>query len=176
MTSFNIETRLPHPIAEVFAAYRDELPALAKFIPDVKSVEVVERKDEGDVARLLNRWRAAAQIPGPLKSFISEDKLMWMDHASWDAGRRQCTWSLDFPAFKDAVTCKGETHFYDEGGATRMTIAGDLQVDATKVGAPRLIAGGLGKTIETFAVAFIKPSQERVGKAVARYLDERKKA
>ncbi|MEW5847225.1 MAG: SRPBCC family protein [Myxococcota bacterium] len=176
MTAFQVETRIPHPLSDVYTAYRDQLPELGKYIPNVKSIEVVERKEEGNTVKLLNRWRAKAEVPGPLKSMITEDKLSWMDHATWNDERKHCAWSLEITAFKDAVTCRGETRFYDEGAHTRMVIAGDLQVDATKTGlpVPRLLAGSIGKAVETFAVALIKPNQEEVGRALGKFLSAKK--
>lgn len=177
MADFTVETRISHPVAEVFAANRDELPRLATYIPNVRSVEVTERVEEGPLVRLVNQWRASADVPKALKGFITEEKLGWIDRATWDADRRQCSWSLEITAFKDAVTCRGETRFTDEGQHTRMIIAGNLQVDATRAGIPipKMLAGGIGRAIETFAVALIKPNQEAMGRAVEKYLNEKHK-
>jgi hypothetical protein len=175
MTSFVVETRIAHPLDRVFQAYRDELAQLTPFIPNVRSIEVLERKEEAGRVHLLNRWRAHAQVPGPLKSIVTEDKLGWLDRAVWDDARKQCGWSLEITALKDAVTCQGETFFHAEGTQTRMVIRGELQVDASRTGlpVPRFLAGGLGKAIETFAVALIKPNQEAVGRAVGKYLEQK---
>ncbi|MBI5497041.1 MAG: SRPBCC family protein [Deltaproteobacteria bacterium] len=176
MSNFTVETRIPFTLDDVFRCYRDELPIIAKYIPNVKTIEVRERKEDAGVVKLVNHWRASAEVPGPLKSIITEEKLGWMDRAAWNDATKVCEWDLEITAFKEAVTCRGQTRFHPDGTGTRMVIAGDLQVDATKVGipVPRLLAGSIGKAVEAFAVALIKPNQEAVGKAVARYLEEKK--
>jgi hypothetical protein len=176
MTSFTVETRIPYSVDKVFLAYRDKLPEVAAHVPNVKKVEILERKEEGDVVRFLNRWHAKAEVPGPLKSIISEDKLTWLDHAAWDASKKGCQWRLDITAFKDGVTCVGETRLLDDGPTTRMVIHGELTVEVAKLGLPipRLLAGSIGKAVESFAVMLIKPNQEATGKAVERYLVDQK--
>ena len=172
MTTFTVETRIPFSVDKVFLAYRDRLPEVAAHVPNIKKVEVLERKEEGDVVKLLNRWHAKAEIPGPLKALISEDKLSWLDHAAWNSATRSCAWTLDITAFKDGVTCVGETRLVDDGPTTRMVINGNLTVDVPKLGlpVPRLLAGSLAKAVESFAVVLIKPNQEATGKAVERFL------
>ena len=166
-----METRIPFSSDEVFKCYRDDLPGLARYIPNIREIEVRERKEAAGVVTLLNHWRAKAEIPSAMKGFITEDKLGWLDHASWDESRKQCDWWLEIPAFKDAVHCKGQTRVVVEGPtSSRMIISGDLTVDATKVGVPRLMAGTVGKGVEAFAVALIKPNQEKMGEAVNQYL------
>lgn len=175
MASFTVETRISHPAASVFACYRDDMPKAAAFIPNIKGIEVRERKEEGNTVKLVNHWRAKAEIPGALKTMITEDKLGWLDHASWDSTTNTCSWRLEITAFKDAVDCRGQTRFVADGDkATRMIITGELSVDATKVGVPRLVAGGVGKAVEAFAVALIKPNLEEMGRAVGRYLTEKR--
>lgn len=177
MTNFTVETRIPFSVEDVFRCYRDELPVIARYIPNVKSIEVKERKEEGGAVKLVNLWRASAEVPGPIKSIVTEEKLGWTDRATWTEASRLCEWDLEITAFKEAVTCRGQTRFHADGTGTRMVIAGDLQVDASKTGlpVPRLLAGSIGKAVESFAVALIKPNQEAVGKAVARYLEDKKK-
>jgi hypothetical protein len=176
MADFAVETRIAHPLKDVFAAYRDELPKLASFIPDVKSVEVLERREEPGVVHFVNRWRASTEVPSALKSFITEDKMSWLDRARWDEPKHQCSWNLDIVAFKDAAQCRGETRFFDEGSHTRVTINGTLTVDASKAGLPipRMLAGGFNKAAETFVVALIKPGQAAMGPAVEKYLNHKK--
>jgi hypothetical protein len=175
MASFNVETRIAHPAPEVFRCYRDDMAKAAVFIPNIKGIEVRERTEEGATVKLVNHWRAKAEIPGPLKAMISEDKLGWLDHATWNATTSTCDWRLEITAFKDAVDCRGQTRFVADGDkAARMIITGQLSVDASKVGVPRMLAGSVGKAVEAFAVALIKPNLEEMGRAVGRYLSEKR--
>jgi hypothetical protein len=173
MAGFTVETRIPFSSDDVFTCYRDDLPGLARYMSNVKDIEVKERKENGGVVTLLNHWRARAEIPAAVKAFVTEDKLGWLDHATWDAAKKQCDWWLEIPAFKDAVTCKGTTRVVADGATSRMLISGELTVDAAKVGVPRLMAGTVGKAVEAFAVALIKPNQEKMGEAVTQYLKAR---
>ena len=129
----------------------------------------------GDVSstiKLLNRWKGGGEIPGVVRKFLSEDLLEWDDHATWYGDKFTCDWRTVVPAFKDAVESSGHNR-YDEIGPnlTRLTIAGDLKVDAGKVrGVPRFLGGTIGPAIEAFLVNSIKPNLISVAKGVSEYI------
>jgi len=165
---------LPFPRERVFNTYRDKLADLSRYLPNVRSIQVLQRTDEGTVSRMLNRWRGGGEVPAVARSFLSEDLLQWDDHATWDAAAWTCHWRTEVSAFKDAVRAEGINRFEEVGpGSTRLAIAGVIEVDATKVkGVPRLLAGGVGTAIESFLVATIRPNLVSVAEGLGKYLAE----
>lgn len=172
----DVSTELNHPPEKVFEIYRDKLPELVSYLPNVKSIEVKERKENGDSIFLLNRWKGGGDIPAVAKSFISEKLLEWDDHATWDAKALTCKWKTVADALKDALTSEGENFFEAlPNGKTRFRVVGEVKVDGKKVpGVPRLLSGAVGTAIETFLGATLKPNLLAVAKGVEKYLDTQK--
>ena len=56
----NVVTTIQFPKDKVFRAMRDQMPALAEFMPNIDTIVVESREDEHDEVRLVNRWNAAA--------------------------------------------------------------------------------------------------------------------
>ncbi len=167
-----VSAEIPFPRMQVFTIYRDKLPGLVKYLPNVRSITQVSRAEEGTTIKMLNRWQGGGDIPAVVRKFLSEDLLQWDDHATWHTDKITCDWRTIVPSFKDAVDCAGSNR-YDELGPnlTRLTIAGHLNVDAKKVkGVPGFLAGTIGPAIEAFLVNSIKPNLISVAKGVGDYL------
>jgi hypothetical protein len=170
-----VATEIPFPREQVFKVYRDKLPDLLPYLPNVRGINVVSRDENGPVVKLLNRWKGGGDIPSAVRKFLSEDLLEWDDHAEWNETEWTCAWKTIVPAFKDAVESSGKNRFEAVGDKTKLTIAGDLKVDASKVkGVPRLLAGGISPVIEAFLVGAIKPNLVATAKGVEKYIAEHK--
>ena len=127
----DVSVDIPFSRAQVFATYRDKLPDLVPYLPNVRGITVVSRADEGAVTRLLNRWKGGGEIPAAVRKFLSEDLLEWDDHAIWDQDKFTTQWRTVVPAFKDAVDASGWNYFEELGPkSTRYKIVGELKVDA----------------------------------------------
>ena len=163
-----------HPLDRVFATYRDELPALVPYLPNVREITVRSRTEHGALVELVNHWVGGADLPAVARRFISEDLLAWDDHARWDAQARVCHWRTEVAAFRDALRAEGETRFTAAGpSATRVHIDGVIEVDARKVRlVPRIFAGQVGPAVEAFLVKTITPNLVAVAEAVGRRLSE----
>lgn len=167
-----VSAEIPFPRALVFEIYRDKLPELVKYLPNIRGIQQVTRTEEGATIKLLNHWKGGGDIPSAVRKFLSEDLLEWDDHASWHSDKWTCDWRTVVPAFKDAVDSSGHNR-YDEVGpnVTRLTIMGDLKVDAGKIkGVPRLLGGAIGPMVEAFLVNSIKPNLISVAKGVGDYI------
>ncbi len=167
-----VSAEIPFARALVFEIYRDKLPDLVKYLPNIRGITQVSRTEEGSAIKLLNHWKGGGDIPGVVRKFLSEDLLEWDDHATWYGDKFTCDWRTVVPSFKDAVDSAGHNR-YDEVGpnATRLTIAGDLKVDAGKIrGVPRFLGGTIGPVIEAFLVSTIKPNLISVAKGVGEYI------
>ena len=165
---------LEHPRKTVYEAYRDELPDVAEYIPNIDQIEVLEREDTDGGATLHNLWHAKASIPSVAKAFIKPDMLKWEDYATWRNKKYECAWTLETHVFPDSVTCEGVTRFEADGRKrTRVILEGNLKISLSRVpGVPRILARSIAPQIEKFVVALIKPNLTRVSTALGEYLDE----
>jgi hypothetical protein len=166
---------IPFSRQRVFETYRDRLPELVPYLPNIRGIEVTSREDAGPaVVKLVNHWRGGGEIPAIARSVLSEKLLEWDDFATWDAGAYQCDWRQTVPAFKDAFRSQGLNQFSEMGpDRTRLTISGSIDVDASRIpGVPRLFKGAVGAAVEAFLVAAIKPNLLSVSKGVEQYLRE----
>ncbi len=168
----DVTVDIPYPREKVFTVYRDRLPELVQYLPNVRAIEVKQRVDEGATTRLLNRWKGGGEIPAVVRKFLSEELLEWDDYATWHADRWLTEWKTVVPAFKEAVKAEGQNRFEAAGDKTRFTISGVIEVDATRVKlVPRILAGTVGPAVEKFIVSAIKPNLLAVADGVRRYLD-----
>ncbi|HJL19815.1 MAG TPA: hypothetical protein RMH99_29395 [Sandaracinaceae bacterium LLY-WYZ-13_1] len=165
---------LRHPREAVFTAYRDDLPAFVEFLPNVRAIEVLERREEGGVVHLHNRMHGATELPAPLAQRLEERFLSWDDRARWDRSEWSCRWRISTHAFESAVRCTGRSDFIDLGGdRTRLEIGGELSIELGEVKAvPAFLAGSLGRTAERFLVRQISANLAAVADALAAYLRE----
>jgi hypothetical protein len=171
-----VSVQIPYPREKVFEIYRDKLPELRQYLNNVRGITVTSRVDEGQITRLVNRWKGGGEIPGLVRKFLSDDLLEWDDHATWHADSFTTDWRTVVPAFKDAVRAEGVNRFHDAGGGkTRFEIDGVIEVDAAKIKmVPRLLAGTIGPTVEKWLVGAIQPNLVAVSKGVEKYLDAHK--
>jgi len=167
------ESTIHHPRDVAFAAYRDRLPEIAAYIPDIREIAVRSREESGEVVSLHNEWFADTEIPRMVQSIVKPEMLRWDDFASWDASTFVCSWRLRVGAFTEAVDCSGTNTFVSIGpNETRVMLAGDLTLDLSNVrGVPRFMAKKVGPQIERFIVAMITPNLEQVNQSLQAFLD-----
>ncbi len=167
--------RIAHPLDRVYQAYRDDLPALAAYLPDISRIEVRSREERPDGVDLLNVWYASTSIPSVAQAFVRPDMLRWEDSARWDNTATLARWTLVVPAFRDQVTCSGETRLSADGPAhTKVVLAGNLDIDLRRIpGMNRFLAATMKPQVEAFIVRLITPNLQRVNTALQRYLDDR---
>lgn len=156
-----------------YRTYRDELPELVKHLPNVRSIEVKERQDEGDTVRFVNVWEGGGEIPRAIRGVLSEDMLSWHDYATWKEAEWLCEWHIETHSFREAVKCSGVNRFIEiDGERTRLEIRGDLSIDLKKVkGVPSFLAGSLGRTVEQFMVKQITTNLTSVSQGLSSYLE-----
>jgi uncharacterized protein YndB with AHSA1/START domain len=163
---------LMFPRERVFRAYRDELLELARYLPNVRSIEVRSRQESGTIVTLHNVWNGGGEIPAAVRKVVDESMLSWEDYATWDAAGWTCEWTIRTHAFTEAVTCGGKNTFVELGAdRTRLEVRGDISIDVTKIrGVPSFLAGSIGKTVESFLVKRITENLRSVSDALAQYL------
>ncbi|MBV9947850.1 MAG: hypothetical protein JOZ69_13435 [Myxococcales bacterium] len=170
------DASIPFPRDVVFATYRDHIAELVPFLPNVRSIQVRSRSDDGAVATMVNDWHGGGDIPGAVRAIVGDAMLSWTDHARWDATTFRCDWRTETQAFAEALQCSGVNEFLEDGpGKTRLLVRGTLQVDAKKVrGVPGFLAGKVGRTIEEFLGSRINVNLAETGKALTRYLESKR--
>ena len=169
------DARLPFPRSKVFAAYRDRMPELVPFLPNIKGIEVRARKDAPPITELVNVWHGGGEIPAAARAFLSESMLSWTDHARWDEGAWTCSWRIEAHVFTEAVQCQGVNRFLEEGGETVLQIRGNLVIEPSRLkGVPRMLAGSVARTAEEVLGGKIRPNLVEVSGGLRRYLEQQR--
>lgn len=165
---------IPFPRERVFAVYRDRLADLVPFLPNVRGVQPISRTDDGAITTLVNHWKGGADIPPMARAFLSEKLLEWDDFATWNAADFTCRWRTEVGAFKEAVRASGVNTFEAlDATRTRLTIVGDISVDATRIkGVPRIMAGTVGPAAERVLVSTIRPNLLSVATGLTKFLQQ----
>lgn len=166
---------IPFPRDVVFRAYRDDLTKVVEFMPNVRRIDIVSRKDDGGITTLHNVWHGGGDVPAALRAFVDEKLLAWDDFATWNEDAHGCDWSIRTHAFTEAVSCKGHTKMIPVGeGKTRVELAGDFAIDGKKLkGIPSLVAGSVGRAVEGFLAKQITANLGSTTDALARYLSQK---
>jgi len=167
----NSESRISHPLSEVYAVYRDRLSEVAAFIPDIKEIRVESRERTDSGVKLHNRWIADREIPRMVQSFVKPHMLHWNDYAEWNDASTHCNWTLQIPAFPDNVSAAGRTALFADGSSTRVVLTGTLEINPNFPALPKLVARRLAPQLEKFIVMLITPNMERVNHAIGDFLD-----
>ena len=119
-------------IDRVYALARD-IESFPEFMPDVKSINVVERSEDGN--RTVVDW---VGIVKEFKTFVK-----WTEEDIWDDVARTCTFSL---LKGDYSKYSGFWKFTDLGGRTRFDSEIEVEYDVPLIGA--LIKGLIAKKMK----------------------------
>lgn len=109
-------------------------------IPDLKSVQEIEKQVEGDIVKSKRESSASSLVPAPFRKFISPDMLKWVEESEWNIKTHIHKWRVK-PILSDKhknkqsqefFECTGKTEykeFEDKGiKKTRRTLEGELNV------------------------------------------------
>jgi ribosome-associated toxin RatA of RatAB toxin-antitoxin module len=130
-------------------AFAKNVEAFPEFMPDVKSIKVVERSADG--GRTVTDWT------GIVKEF--KTTIKWTEEDVWDDQARTCRFSLvkgDYSKYSGLWT------FTDLGSGTRFDSEIEVEYDVPLVGAliKGLIARKMKENVDNMLVA-IKREVER---------------
>jgi len=168
------ESRIHHPLDVVYTSYRDRLPEIAPYTPDIKEIVVHSREETETGPKLHNEWRAQRDLPRIVQGIVTPDMLRWDDFAQWNDGEHYVDWELRIPAFPNQVHCRGRNAFFADGdNATRVMLTGNLEINLKNVpGVPRILAKRIAPAVEVFIVKLVTPNLEKVNHSLERFLDE----
>jgi hypothetical protein len=170
------DAHIPFPRDVVFKAYRDDIPKLLAYLPNVRNIDVKSRKDDGERTETVLVWHGGGEIPSAFRAFLSEAMLAWTDYASWDAAALRCEWRSETHALTEAVNSRGNNVFLEDGpGKTIVQTRGVFEIDPKKIrGVPGFLASKIGKGVEEFLGGKIEPNLIETAKGVTQYLRDRK--
>ncbi len=170
------EARIPFPRPLVYSTYRDKLVELVPYLPNVRRVDVLARRQEGGLIHFVNEWHGGGEIPVMARAFLSEAMLSWTDLATWNESEFTSEWQIKTHAFTEAVRCIGVHRFKATDSSTLIESRGELAIDAKELkGVPQLLAGRVGHIVEDFLSQKIAPNLLQVGEGVRQYLERNQK-
>ena len=146
MPIINSTIEINGPIEEVYALARD-IEAFPEFMPDVKSVRIVE--GSGDGSRVVSEW------VGIVKEFKATIK--WTEEDIWDDAAKTCRFSL---VKGDYAKYGGLWTFTDLGGRTRFDSNIEFEYEIPLVGA--LIKGIIVKKMQENVDNMLAAIKQRV--------------
>ena len=167
------ESRIRHPREVVYRAYRDRLPEIVKYLPDVREIIVHAREETDRLVTLHNEWISERDVPAAARRVIKPEYLRWDDYALWHEEGWYCDWRIKTKALTDAVDCSGRNAFVADGVHTRVVLSGHLNMNLREIpGVPKILASSLAPQVERFIVSLITPNLEKVNQSLERFLDE----
>jgi hypothetical protein len=177
---FELTNRVSHPSSLVLETMIERMEAIAAFLPNVDSIETLEREDlDGDRVRIVRRWQGSlAGAPAALRPFLSRDLTAWLDTALWTRSRHRVEWehSMVSASIARLYECHGVNTFAPDPGApetaTRILISGELRVRPEALpGIPSFLARTLAPQIERFVVGMVSPNLGDLAAGLQRYFD-----
>lgn len=167
------ESRIHHPREQVYLAYRDRLPELAAYIPDIKEIRVLSSEAGPLGPILLNEWVGERELPKAVQGLLKPEWLTWHDFARWDDAEHHVDWRIELPAFPGQAECAGRNAFLEDGpNATRVLLSGDLRLKIERVpGVPSFMVRRLIPMVEEVVVKLITPNLQRINESLERFLD-----
>jgi hypothetical protein len=166
------DVTLAFPLDRVFSTYRDRLPELTEYLPNIRRIQVVSREEAEGEVRLVNEWTGGGDIPKAALAVLKESMLRWTDFATWKAATHEVDWRTEVGAFPGVIASSGRNRFVEAPGGTRLEIRGSLTCDSAKLpGVPRILAGGINPVVEKFLVSQVQVNLVEVAKGVGKLLE-----
>lgn len=171
-----VTTTVPYPLEAVFAAMRDQLPALAEYMPNIDQVTCESRDDSDDgESKMVNRWQAnKSDVPAIARKFVSANQMYWLDHAHWVQAEWLVRWRLEMGFMTERVRCQGQTSYHAVDGGTEMRINGTLDLDLKGL-MPKFLLKKAQPAIEKFVLGTVEPNFQKTADALTAYLDAQTK-
>ncbi len=172
---FEVSDLIAYPAEQVFAAYRDHIVDFVPYLPNIESIVIRERREEGNTVYIVSHWQSKINLPGPAEKLIPAKDRGWDDYATWLNNELAVEWRFDVPALPKAVKVSGKNRFVAEGDQTRLIIQGESDVDLDKIrGIPNFVLKSIVPAIEKIALAAIKPNMLKVNRGLEQYLAAQK--
>lgn len=170
---FEVREQAKYPRSVVFAAHRDHLEDIVRYVADVERVELRSRsRHAGGREQQTHLWTGSpSALPVLLRPMVPSSMLTWQQVTTWDPATWTATWQIDVPGLGAAISANGTNVYAEDGGACRIDIDGDFSFHPERVPQLQSIPTAMVPMIEKVVVGMIVPMIERTGSAVAKYLD-----
>ena len=136
MKAFRAVVVVKRPRGDIWAAIRDRLPAVAAQMPNVASVNQIERlvREDGTLC-IVNEWRLRFAVPPGLRDMV-EGELGWTDRSAWDESAYTCRWAIAPFFLANRLSCTGTTAFERAlgGEGAKVTMEGTLALSSAALG------------------------------------------
>jgi hypothetical protein len=173
---FETSDTLAYPLKDVFAAFRDKMLELPKFLTNIEKITMVSREEKNDEVHQVSIWEAKVKLPGPLEKLAPQSGRTWKDIATWRTSNHTVEWRTVMSIFTEAIDVHGLNSFEADGKNTKITLRGDLTIDPKKLrGIPTILARGLVPTVERFVVSTVQKNFVEGNRAWERYFAAKKK-
>jgi len=172
---FEIEHKINFPRKIVYPTLRDELVELVPFIPNIKKIEIIEKKKTKGGVYYVNQWYGDYNIPKIVAKIIKIDQLTWFDKANWKDGEYACEWEFEPIFFKEYIEARGRNEFLEDGDGTRVVLRGSMNIDVSNHPAvPWFLKNRVNKELSRLILAVIKPNMIKLMKGLEGYLKKKK--
>jgi hypothetical protein len=170
---FFTKIHIPFPRSLVYTTYRDTLVQLVPYMPNVRRIELVSQQEGAKGLKLVHEWHGGGEIPGAMRTFLSEELLSWTNYATWNDAAWTTDWRNETHTLKEAVSCAGTNRFLEDGKGTLVESSGQLLIESDQLHAvPRLMRGMVAHAVEDILGKQIEPNFLQMGNGVRRYLEE----
>jgi hypothetical protein len=167
------DTRIPFSRALVYATYRDKLVELVPYMPNVRYISVLSRREENGLIYTVNEWHGGGEIPTAARAFLSEDMLSWTEYNTWNNNNFTLEWQIKTHAFTEAVHCAGNNRFLVDGDMTIVENRGELVIDPKKIkGVPQFLVRSVVHLVQDFLGKKIVPNLLQMSEGVRLYLEK----
>jgi hypothetical protein len=149
---------IPRDAIELAVLSPDLAKRMAPRLSGIESVEQREHSLEGGVLERLWCWQANVRIPSFAERYVTREMCAWDERSTYDLRRHASAWSIKphvKPEWQKYFTASGTYELMAlEGGATRRTVRGELELRVTPLVrrvAERMIVAEVRKTFDAEA-------------------------
>ena len=165
---------VPFPRSSVYVTFRDKLVDLVSYLPQVRSIQVKSRREEGEQVHITNEWQGTGEIPPLLRSLLSKDLLKWTEYNIWNNTEFTLQWRIETHAFSKAFHYAGENRFLEEDNHTVIESQRQLWIEPQQLqGVPSLLRKQVAQVAEQFLGKRMEPNQLEIAEGVKLYLQAR---
>lgn len=163
-----------YPAIDVFKTFRERTIDFAKYIPNVKDVKILEKREVGEKQiRLLTEWTAKAPIPLIVQAVVKPEMLKWKEDDLYDENILTLKWVIIPNFFKEYFSTGGEWVFKDiDENKCEVNLKGFVNVYIPHFpGVPDSTARAASVIIEKTIAKYLKPNLDATNKAIERLLN-----
>lgn len=167
------DTQIPFPRSLVYASYRDKLVELVPYMPNVRHIILLSRRQAGNNVYTVNEWHGGSEIPAAARVLLSENMLSWTEYNTWNQADFTLEWRIETHTFTEAVKCSGKNHFLQDGNSTVIKSRGELVIDSKQIkGVPFFLTSTIAHVVEDFLGKNIQPNLVAMSAGVRQYLEQ----